>query len=199
MSSRRGDEASPSLAEDAQLSARKIAKDNNGKMIKLDQGRETSSFFQALGGIVITRKGSPSAVELSAESARKNMLCARQYLGQIAFDEMELRPSDLCTAFPFLVFAATDKLYLWKGRGSCADELGCARLIGMDLASGEIEEVDEGNEPEDFWSAFSIGKATRQVSLHWPLRSSCEHYSTRLFSMETEVSRPKSASGIMQW
>lgn len=196
---RRGDEAPPSLEEEAQLYAKRVAKENNGKLIPLSQGSETSSFFQALGGIVITRKGAASVMKLPSGSAARFMLCARQHLGQIAFDEMDLQPSNLCSAFSSLVFAASDKLYLWRGKGACAEELGCARLIGMDLGSGEIEEVDEGNEPEEFWSTFSVADAPNRVSRHWPMRASYEQYSTRLFSIESEVSRPKSASGIMQW
>ena len=197
--SRRGDEASPSLAEEAQSYAKKVAKENNGKLIHLSQGSETSSFFQALGGIVITRKGAASVMELPSGSAARYMLCARQHLGQIAFDEMDFHPCNLCSAFSCLVFAASDKLYLWRGKGACAEELGCARLIGMDSGSGEIEEIDEGNEPEAFWSIFSIANAPDRVSQHWPMRSAYEQYATRLFSVECETSRPKSASGIMQW
>ena len=138
-------------------------------------------------------------MEVPSGSAARYMLCARQHLGQIAFDETDFHPRNLCSAFSSLVFAASDKLYLWRGKGACAEELGCARLIGMDSGPGEIEEVDEGNEPAAFWSIFSIANAPDRVSQHWPMRSSCEQYATRLFSIECEISRPKSASGIMQW
>ncbi|KAL8959759.1 MAG: hypothetical protein Q9183_005581, partial [Haloplaca sp. 2 TL-2023] len=50
-----GDGVATSAVEDAQIFARKEAKDHGGKLIVLSQGKETARFFQALGGIVITR------------------------------------------------------------------------------------------------------------------------------------------------
>ncbi|KAL9103825.1 MAG: hypothetical protein Q9163_001180 [Psora crenata] len=194
-----GDSASPSAADDAQLFARKVAKDCNGKLITMKQGKESSAFFQALGGIVITRRGSRN----TSESATY-MLCGRQHLGQIAFDEVNFGPQSLRSGFPYIVSAPSAKLYLWKGKGAGADELGCARLIGMDLGlTGEIEEIEEDREPEAFWAAFPSG-ASRMASMeatgqHWRLKPSCEKYATRLFSVDTEGPRPKSASSFMQW
>lgn len=194
-----GDGVSPSAVEDAHLFAKKTAKDNNGKLITLLQGKETSNFFQALGGIVITRKGSSSRSDSAIY-----MLCGRQHLGQLAFDEVEFQPRSLCTGFPYIVSARGGRLYLWKGSGASADELGCARLIGMDLGlTGEIEEVDEDKEPADFWTAFPVGasKPTNVPSVpqHWRLKPSCDRYATKLFTVDVEVSRPKSSSSFMSW
>ncbi|KAL8870047.1 MAG: hypothetical protein Q9174_003817, partial [Haloplaca sp. 1 TL-2023] len=50
-----GDGVATSAVEDAQIFARKEAKDHGGKLVVLSQGKETARFFQALGGIVITR------------------------------------------------------------------------------------------------------------------------------------------------
>lgn len=197
-----GDGVSSSAAEDAQLFARKMAKEHNGKLIILKQGKETSNFFQALGGIVITRRGSSSHSESS--SSATYMLCGRQHVGQIAFDEVDLVPGSLCKGFPYIISARFGKLYLWKGTGAGADELGCARLIGMDLGlTGEIEEIDEGKEPDEFWTSFPEGKpidiAETIGAQHWQLKRSCEKYATRLFSIDIETPRPKSSSGFMQW
>ena len=194
-----GDGVSPSTAEDAQLFAKKVAKESNGKLIVLKQGKETSTFFQALGGIVITRRGSGS-VSRSAPY----MLCGRQHVGQIAFDEVEFGSHSLCSGFPYIISARSGKLYLWKGKGAEADELGCARLIGMDLGlTGEIEEIDEGKEPEDFWAAFPDSASTtlpeKDRAQYWHRKSSCETYTTRLFAVDTEAPRPKSASNFMPW
>ena len=187
-----------SAADDAQIFARKVAKEHNGKLLILQQGKETSNFFQALGGIVITRRGSSSRGESPSKAAATYMLCGRRHIGQIAFDEVDYSTRSLCKAFPFLISARLGKLYLWKGVGSGADELGCARLIGMDLGlAGEIEEVDEGHEPEEFWEALPGGKTGVTMDFqHWHLRPICEKYVTRLFGIEVEPSRPKSSSGF---
>lgn len=200
-----GDGVPSSSIEDAQLFAKKVAKDNNGKLIILKQGKETSKFFQALGGIVITRRGSGSPPISSSGTAAAYILCGRQHVGQIAFDEVDFSPQSLCKGFPYIVSAGSGKLYLWKGSGSCADELGCARLIGMDSGlTGEIDEIDEGQEPVAFWQSFPGGK--RDVSTaegasvgHWHLKPSCEKYTSRLYRIDVEAPRPKSSSGIMQW
>ena len=202
-----GDGVATSAIEDAQLFARKAAKENGGTLIVLKQGKETANFFQALGGIVIIRRGSSSrssdsdtSTSSSASSSNATyMLCGRQHVGQIAFDEVDFSPQSLCSAFPYIISASFGKLYLWKGRGSGADELGCARLIGMDLGlTGEIEEVDEGREDDAFWDVFPRirGEARRESDKdYWRLKPACEKYATRLFSVEHEV-RPKSSSGF---
>ena len=198
-----GDCVPMSAMEDAQLFARKVAKDNNGKLILLKQGKETSNFFQALGGIVITRRGSSTRGGSPSSSSASYMLCARRHVGQIAFDEVDLSPASLCKGFPYIISTRFNKLYLWKGSGSGADELGCARLIGMDLGlTGEVEEVDEGQEPPAFWQAFPSGTKNQPVDLgagYWQLKSKSEKYTTRLFTVEAEASRPKSSSSYIPW
>ena len=195
-----GDGVSSSSVEDAQIFAKKVVKDINGKFIFLQQGKETSNFFQALGGIVVIRRGRATS---SSGSAATYMLCGRQHVGQIAFDEVDFTSRSLCKGFPYIVSTQSGKLYLWKGSGSGADELGCARLIGMDIGlTGEIEEVDEGKEPAAFWQSFQGGR--RDVSgasseQHWHLKPSCEQYATRLFAVDVELPRPKSSSGFMSW
>ena len=192
-----GDCVPASAVEDAQLFARKVAKDNIGKLVILKQGKETSNFFQALGGIVITRRGS------SMRGSGSYMLCARRHVGQIAFDEVDLSPTTLCKGFSYIISTRFNKLYLWKGSGSGADELGCARLIGMDLGlTGEVEEVDEGQEPPSFWQAFPQDGGNQHANndaQYWHLKAKCETYTTRLFSINAELPRPKSNSGYLSW
>lgn len=201
-----GDGVAQSAAEDAHLFARKVAREQNGKLITLQQGNETSSFFQALGGIVITRRGPGSRSESPSRTLATYMLCGRSHAGQISFDEVDFDARSLCSGFPFLISARFGNLYLWKGHGSGADELGCARLIGMDLGlTGEIEEVDEGSEPDTFWESLPGGKpqcipmAEDGVPHHWHLKPTCDKYSTRLFSVDVEPSRPKSRSSSFIW
>ncbi|KAI4190265.1 MAG: hypothetical protein L6R41_000878 [Letrouitia leprolyta] len=190
-----GDGVATSAVEDAHIFARKEAKDHGGKLIVLQQGKETSNFFQALGGIVITRYGQ------SDRASSRYMLCGRRHVGQIAFDEVDFSLRSLCKGFSYLISSGTaSKIHLWKGIGSGIDELGCARLIGMDLGSGgEIEEIEDGKEPDKFWKLFP--DAGQQSSLsssfrHWHLRSSCEQYATRLYKVDIEAPRPKSSSGF---
>ena len=193
-----GDGVSQSTVEDAQIFSRKIARENNSKLIILAQGKETGSFFQALGGIVITRRGSSSHVDSSSSASATYMLCGRRHVGQIAFDEVGLNPESLCSGFPYIISARFGKLYLWKGKGAGADEVGCARLIGMDIGlTGEIEEVDEGQESEGFWDTCFSGRrrALPSEAGHWHLKPSCEKYTSRLFAVDLE-NRPKSSGGF---
>ena len=201
-----GDGVAQPAAEDAHLFARKVAREQNGKLITLRQGNETSNFFQALGGIVITRRGPGSRAESPSRTLATYILCGRSHAGQIAFDEVDFEARSLCSGFPFLISAQFGKLYLWKGLGSGADELGCSRLIGMDLGlTGEIEEVDEGSEPDTFWESLPGGKprsipmAEDGVPHHWHLKPSCDRYSTRLFRVDVEPARPKSSSSSFIW
>lgn len=73
----------------------------------------------------------------------------------------------------------------------------------MDLGlAGEIEEIDEGQEPDVFWQSFPGGKqvtAEKASVGHWHLKPSCEKYTTRLYRIDVEATRPKSSSGFMQW
>jgi Domain of unknown function (DUF4045) len=181
-----GDNVSASAVEDAQFFSRKAAKDSNGKLIILHQGHESANFFLALGGIVITRRGSSARFN----EKRPYMLCGRQHMGQIAFDEVEMNTANLCSGFPYIVSSGDEKLFIWKGKGSSADELGCARLIGMDLGlTGEFEEVEEGHEPAAFLSLFS-DKSIPKSADHWKLKAKHDAYATRLFCVEQEADRP---------
>lgn len=193
-----GDGVATSAVEDAQIFARKEAKDHGGKLIVLAQGKETANFFQALGGIAITRHGQ------SDRASPRYMLCGRRHMGQIAFDEVDFSPESLCKGFPYLVSSGSGKVHLWKGSGSGVDELGCARLIGMDLGvRGEIEEVEDGHEPDTFWKCFPGGRQEplngrdTSISRHWQLKPTCERYATRLYQVGIEAPRPKSSSGFM--
>jgi hypothetical protein len=182
-----GDEVPEAAIEDAQLFCRKIARDNGTKLSVVRQGKESSEFFQALGGIVIVRRNKTSALY---------MLCGRRYLGHVAFDEVDLSASSLCSGLPFLISAKFGKLFLWKGAGSDQEDIGCARLIGMDLGlTGEIEEVSEGAEPASFWESFP-SRTPRKPSLpeggdtgHGVRREAPKLY-------RVEHGRPKSSGGF---
>ncbi|KAI4127074.1 MAG: hypothetical protein LQ338_003393 [Usnochroma carphineum] len=192
-----GDGVATAAVEDAHVFARKEAKDRGGKLVVVQQGKETWNFFQALGGIVITRHGQ------SDRASSRYILCGRRHVGQIAFDEVDFSPSSLCKGFPYIISSGMGKIRIWKGIGSGVDELGCARLIGMDLGlGGEIEEIEDGKEPDAFWDLFRDGaqqqphNTSQSPSNHWHLKPSNEQYATRLYQVDIETPRPKSSGSF---
>ncbi|EFR03985.1 hypothetical protein MGYG_06989 [Nannizzia gypsea CBS 118893] len=180
-----GDGVGEAAAEDTQLFARKVAREHNCKLELLKQGKETPNFIQALGGIMITRRGPSSR----SNSSTQYMLCGRRHMGQIAFDEVDLSISNLCSGFTYIISGKNGKLFLWQGRGSTADEIGCARLIGMDIGlTGEIEEVAEGQEPSSFFESFpGQEKAVFPSADYWQLKPKHEKYSCRLYRIDHEL------------
>ncbi|KAH8673771.1 hypothetical protein BX600DRAFT_378394, partial [Xylariales sp. PMI_506] len=171
-----GDEVPSTVVEDASIFVARETRALGGNLVRLYQGKETPEFMAALGGIVITCRGSSNKYD----SLAPHMLCGRRYLGQIVFDEVEFAPTALCSGFPYVV-ANGGGCYLWKGKGSGIDELSCARLIGMEYAlSGELQEVEDGQEPSSFWSLF--GGASKMGSAdHWRLKPNYDKYCSRLF------------------
>ncbi|KAI0904071.1 hypothetical protein F4823DRAFT_234322 [Ustulina deusta] len=171
-----GDEVPESVIEDAAVFVAREARSFGGTLIKLQQGKETGKFLQALGGIVITHRGSGNKFD----SLAPHMLCGRQYHGHVVFDEVDFTSSALCSGFPYLITQG-GRCYLWKGKGSGVDELSCARLIGMDYAlSGEMEELEEGREPAKFWDIFDGANRFGSAD-HWRLKPSYDKYCSRLF------------------
>jgi hypothetical protein len=191
---------SPAAVEDAQLFSRKVAKDNNGKLIVLRQGKETSNFFAALGGIVITFRGYRSKSTLTG-LPDKFVICGRRHLGHISFDEVDFSRSSFCSGFPYLV-SANSKLYLWKGEGCNAEELGCARLIAMDIGpTPDVLEISEGSEPATFLGLFPLSGRSKSTAIppsasHWRLKPALgDKYRARLFRVEQRpvISKKSSA------
>ncbi|KAI1375012.1 hypothetical protein F4677DRAFT_424310 [Hypoxylon crocopeplum] len=171
-----GDEVPHPTVEDASIFVSREARALGGKLIKLQQGKETPEFLQALGGIVIVQRGSGNKFD----SLAPHMLCGRRYLGHVVFDEVDFTPAALCSGFPYVV-ATGGKCYLWKGKGGGVDELSCARLIGMDFAlSGEMEEIEDGREPTKFWDLFDANSKAVSAD-HWRLKPNYDKYCSRLF------------------
>lgn len=184
-----GDDVPESARDDAHLFARKVARENGCKLEVVRQGKEPVRFIQALGGIIITRRGSSSRHTSSA----LYMLCGRKHLGQMAFDEVDYSLRNLCSGFPFVISAPFGKLYLWKGKGSGPEETGAARLISMDLGlTGEFEEVEEGQEPESFFDVFAGSNETNplMISDYWQLKPKYAHYRTRLLRVDHQLGQP---------
>lgn len=177
-----GDEVPDAVVQDASIFVAREARALGGALVKLQQNKETPEFLAALGGIVITRRGSSNKYD----SLAPHMMCGRRYLGQIVFDEVDFNSAALCSGFPYLV-TSSGKCYLWKGKGSGADELSCARLVGMDYAlTGELEEIEDGQEPEAFWSIFGGSKRLDSAD-HWRLKPNYDKYCCRLFRSDASA------------
>ncbi|KAL4809182.1 hypothetical protein BDV18DRAFT_150715 [Aspergillus unguis] len=199
-----GDDVWGGAVDSALPFARKVARENSCKLEIVSQGKEPARFIQALGGILITRRGSSSRSSSSAIF----MLCGRKHLGQMVFDEVDFTPQNLCTGYPFVISAMFGKVYLWKGKGSSAEEVGAARLIGMDLGlTGEFEEVAEGEEPESFYEVFPQHKETEGYmrSEDWLLKPAHDHFRLRFFRVDHElgqrsfwIRRPGSSSPVIR-
>jgi hypothetical protein len=184
-----GDDVPDISVDSEQMFARKVARENSSKLQVIRQGKEPVRFIQALGGIMITRRGSSSRHNSSA----LYMLCGRKHLGQMTFDEIDYSLRNLCSGFPYVVSAPFGKLYLWKGKGSGPEETGAARLIGMDLGlTGEFEEVAEGEEPEDFFDVFAGPReaAPYMCQDYWQLKPKYSQFRTRLLRVDHELGQP---------
>ncbi|KAM0263032.1 hypothetical protein ACHAQJ_001411 [Trichoderma viride] len=176
-----GDEVADADEDVAEAVAQQEARQLGGKLIKIRQGKETSDFLQALGGVVTVRRGASNRYDTLAPS----MLCGRRYQGQVAFDEVDFTTASLCAGFAYLI-THSGNCYLWKGKGSDVDELSCARLIGMDLTlTGQLIEYDEGSEPASFWHMLD-GESKPHSADHWRLKPSYGKYNSRLFCSDAE-------------
>ncbi|KAI5296002.1 hypothetical protein KEM52_006128 [Ascosphaera acerosa] len=202
-----GDEVTESSFNDVSAFARKTAKDQYSKLQVINQGRETACFTQALGGIIVIRRGRSARTR---DAPSSYMLCGRQYLGQIMFDEVDVSASSLSSGHPFILVTSNGQVYLWEGQGSGADELGSARLIAMDLLlTGDIKQVLEGEETDDFWALLASAArdaryhdndsnnnrieaalAPRQAGpAHWRCKRTSEKYAIRLFRVDHDLGR----------
>lgn len=179
-----GNDVAESNVEDAQVFARTHAKQSQAKLLVLRQGNEPPNFFDALGGIVITRRGTQPAT-------KEFMLCGRRHLGHLAFDEVDFALKSFSSAFVYLISTGAGKVYLWKGRGCSAEELSGARLMGMDLApTGDFQEVDEGSEPPHLIAVFPPpthkGPAIPRSADHWRYKATSDRYRARLYRIDQQ-------------
>ncbi|THX02630.1 hypothetical protein D6D17_06076 [Aureobasidium pullulans] len=199
-----GDRISESTIHETQVHAKRIAREagagqKSTQLYIIDQAREPANFFQALGGIVITRRGSRAE-----SSTAPYMLCGRPHMGHIAFDEVDRSKSSLCSEYPYIVARPITlqetKIWLWKGSGCGATAIGSTRLISMDLnPGGGFTEIDEGKETAEFLSAIhdSGSESVCQSPALWKGKSgNWEHSSVRLFKIETQEKPKQTATSL---
>jgi hypothetical protein len=190
-----GTSSGAGTVEQAQAGAKKLAKDaGNAFAHTVRQGMEPPGFLQALGGILVTRRGSREG------ASKQYMLCGRKHLGQIVFDEVDFGINSLCSGFPYLIshpFTLQDtKLYLWKGSACSSEELSGARLAAMDLSEtrdNDIIEVDDGAEFASFLKIF--GQGTTKASIPkatdvWHAKAMDSHrFASRLFRVQPQETK----------
>lgn len=183
-----GSEASQTAVDQAHNAAKKLAKtEGNACVATVRHGFEPPGFLQALGGILITRRGSQEG------ASKQYMLCGRQHLGQITFDELDFGITSLCSGFSYLIsYPITlqeTKLYLWKGSAASPEEISAARLAAMDLSeTGEIIEVDDRAEFSSFLKIFGPGTTKASIpppSELWQAKATVpSRFHTRLFKLQ---------------
>lgn len=162
-----GSGVSDAALEDAQIFAKRVAKEAaqgsriTPAVVVVRETTEIHEFFQALGGIVVVRRG-PHA----NTSTRPYMLRGRPHIGHVAFDEVDLNLDSLHPMFPYIVVnprtSQDTQVFLWKGKTCGAEIVGSARLISMDLAAADIIEVVAGDEPVEFLSLFQASYTTKR-------------------------------------
>jgi len=184
-----GEKATAPNIEAAQNAARAIAR-KEGATAPTQmycQGHEPAELIEALGGILVTRRGERE------RAPKQYMLCGRKHLGHIVFDEVDFAITSLCPAFAYLIsYPVTlqqTKLYLWKGSACSAEETSAARLAAMDLSeTGEIIEVSNGAEFASFMKTF--GPATSKISISkptplWTAKAAApDKFTTHLFRIQ---------------
>ncbi|KAI5272445.1 hypothetical protein E4T47_04285 [Aureobasidium subglaciale] len=199
-----GDLISESTIRETQVHAKQVTREagvgqKSTQLYIIDQAREPANFFQALGGIVITRRGS------RAESLKEPyMLCGRPHMGHIAFDEVDRSKSSLCSEYPYIIARPITlqetKIWLWKGSGCGATAIGSTRLISMDLnPGGGFSEVDEGKETAEFLAVIqdSGNASVCQPPALW--KGKCgnwDHSSVRLFRIEAQEKPKQTATSL---
>lgn len=185
-----GDDVQEQTVNECKVFAQREARAAGGELVILKQGKESPEFLAALGGIIIIRRGSANKYD----SLAPHILCGRKHFGHIVFDEVDFAATALCSGFAYLISSQTGKSFLWRGKGVHADELSCARLIGMDFGiTGNIEEIEDGNEPESFIQIFGPNARLPNSADHWKLKPSYDRYCGRLFlanDSKEQVSSP---------
>nr|POE85161.1 hypothetical protein CFP56_67319 [Quercus suber] len=182
------------MVDQTQAMAKKVSRECGGVSIStVLQGQETHVFLQAIGGILVTRRGA------RLDGVKQYLLCGRKHQGQLTFDEADLAAENLIPGFACLVsYPVTQRqtrFYLWKGTAASAEEVSAARLAAMDLSeSGDIIEVDGGAEFASFLKTFGSGTKKSdlpQMTDLWRQKAAApNHFTVRLYRIQQLAVRP---------
>ncbi|KAK5684959.1 hypothetical protein LTS10_003034 [Elasticomyces elasticus] len=188
-----GSASSQTASSSAQIAAKRLARDGGAlPIISVTQGHEDGVFLEAIGGILVTRRGA------RVGAPKQYALCGRKHLGHITFDEVDFGLQSLCAGYVYLIsYPVTlqqTRLYLWKGSACSTEELSAARLAAMDLSeTGEIIEVDQGAEFASFLKIFGPGTTKTSIpkpSSFWQHKATApERFAARLYRIQ-EAERP---------
>ncbi|KAK5708226.1 hypothetical protein LTR97_000766 [Elasticomyces elasticus] len=188
-----GSASSQTALSSAQIAAKRLARDGGSlPIISVTQGHEDGVFLEAIGGILVTRRGA------RVGAPKQYALCGRKHLGHITFDEVDFGLQSLCAGYVYLIsYPVTlqqTRLYLWKGSACSTEELSAARLAAMDLSeTGEIIEVDQGAEFASFLKIFGPGTTKTSISKpssFWQHKATApERFAARLYRIQ-EAERP---------
>ena len=195
-----GDAATNTAIEQAQIDAKKLAKENgNAPINTMRQGLEPPGFLQALGGILITRRGSRD------RAWKQYMLRGRKHHGQLVFDEVDFSVDGLCSGFAYLIsFPVTlqkTKVYLWKGSACSPEEVSGGRLAAMgSIDNVDVIEVDDGAEFASFLKIFGPGVTKASIPKPAPLWQqkalAPSKFTTRLYRLQQAEARTGLFSSI---
>ncbi|KAK0280246.1 hypothetical protein LTR91_007057 [Friedmanniomyces endolithicus] len=196
-----GTTAPHSAFSHAQTAAKNLARGPGTLPLQtITQGHEPAPFLQALGGILITHRGS------RFHASKQYVLCGRQHLGHIVFDEVDLGLGSLCAGFVFLIsYPVTlqrTELYLWKGAACAMEEVCAARLVGMEISEmGGIEEVEQGGEDPKFLGIFGVGAVREGIaesSAMWEGKARAPgRFEIRLYRVEEVVQKVSLFAGLL--
>ncbi|OQO05825.1 hypothetical protein B0A48_09920 [Cryoendolithus antarcticus] len=160
--------ASSSLLSAAETTARVAVKREGAQVpTSIRQGLEPAELLEALGGILVTRRGTRDT------AGKQYMLCGRQHLGHVVFDEVDFDARSLCEGFVYLISYPVTlqrcKLWLWKGQHATTEEVSAGRLLGMEIGAGveEVVEVVQGSEQSDFVAMFGPDATSPKPSSFW--------------------------------
>ena len=113
--------------------------DPNADTQIIQQGQESSLFIRALGGVIVTRKGSRRPLH----SVEDELFCIRACLGGISIDQVEFQKGEFCSGFSYVVKKNMD-VVVWHGRGSFNEEIAAARRFAGEISS-QTKEMMESN------------------------------------------------------
>jgi hypothetical protein len=112
--------------------------DQNADTHVIRQGDETPLFMRALGGVIVTRRGSRRALSEEEDA----LFCVRQCLGGISIDQVPFSRKEFCSGFSFVVKTEGGQVLAWHGNGSLTEEITAARRFAGQL----VQEGDQVTE-----------------------------------------------------
>ncbi|BFZ62061.1 hypothetical protein YB2330_003140 [Saitoella coloradoensis] len=159
--------------------ADRVAREHGAEVVPISQAKEPGSFHRALGGVMVTRRGSRKRYD-----AGDSFMCiVRRVFGGVACEQVDLHGSQLSSGYAFVV-SVIGQVFVWHGAGAHLDEVNAARKIAQEAAQDNtFIEVREGTEPDVFLDALG-GEAKYASASFWAKKPDHENYMVRLYTIE---------------